>query len=221
MNTYIKKSGLPIPFVPVADATDGLLRTSDLNHPINVEITIWEGMRPGYYMQLMLNEELIGTTWTMAEADAPGDVVSMSLDPEHLLIEGIYSLGMRATNDKSLVSNDSATTSLIVDRTSPGAALLAPAMLANVSFGEFLNAKIPSYAGMETGDLIQTVCNGTLGPIHRVLPENLNTTPVEISFTQEFLEGLFSDRVNITYHVTDRAGNRSILAQSVELTLQR
>lgn len=35
------------------------------------------------------------------------------------------------------------------------------------------------------------------------------------------MEGLDSDRITITYQVTDRAGNQSILAQAVELTLQR
>lgn len=219
MSNNIKKSGLPTPFVPAADPVDGLLRTSTLNNPIDVEIRIWEGMQPGYYMQLMLNGALVGAIWTMTDSDISGDIVSMAVDPEHLQSEGIYSLSLRATNDKSLVSNDSATTSLIVDRTSPGAALLAPAMLANVNFG--LNVKIPSYAGMEPGDVIQTICNGIQGPTVRVQPENLTTSPVEISFTQEFLESLFSDRITITYHVTDRAGNRSILAQSVELTLQR
>ncbi|MCQ3002094.1 hypothetical protein NLO98_20295 [Pseudomonas syringae] len=221
MSMHINKSGLPVPFVPAADPVDGLLRVSTLNNPIDVEIRIWEGMQPGYYMQLMLNGELVGAVWTMSNSDTSGDIVPMALDPEHLLNEGVYSLGLRATNDKSLVSNDSATAPLIVDRTSPGAALLAPAMLADVSFGEFLNAKIPSYAGMQPGDMIQTVCNGIHGPTYRVQPENLTTSPIETSFTQEFLEGLFSDRVNITYHVTDRAGNRSILAQSVEITMQR
>lgn len=220
MSNNTNKSGVPIPFVPAADPIDGLLRVSNLNNPIDVEFRLWEFMYPDYYVQLMLNGELVGAIWTMSDSDTSGDIISMVLDPEHLLNDGVYSLGLRATNNENGVSSDSATTSLIVDRTSPGAALLAPAMLASVSFGDFLSAKIPSYAGMETGDMIQTVCNGTQGPTYRVQPENLTTSPVEISFTQEFLEGLFSDRVNITYHVTDRAGNRSILAQSVELTMQ-
>ena len=220
MSTYINKSGIPTPFVPAADPIDGLLRVSDLNSPIAVEFHLWEFMYPGFYIQLMLNGELVGAIWTMSESDTSGDIVSMDLNPEHFVDEGIYSLGLRATNNENLTSGDSATTELIVDRTSPGASLLAPAMFANVSFGDYVKAKIPGYEGMEPGDLIQTVCNGTQGPTHRVVPENLTTTPVEISFTQEFLEGLFSDRVNITYHVTDRAGNRSILAQSVELTMQ-
>ncbi|UXZ98324.1 hypothetical protein K3169_10880 [Pseudomonas phytophila] len=221
MSKHITKSGLPVPFVPAADPVDGLLRVSTLNNPIDVEFRLWEFMYPGYYVQLMLNGELVGAIWTMSDSDTSGDIISMVLDPEHLLNDGIYRLGLRATNNENGVSSDSATTSLIVDRTSPGAALLAPAMFASVSFGDFLNAKIPSHAGMEPGDLIQTVCNGIQGPTYRVQPENLTTSPIEISFTQEFLEGLFSDRVNITYHVTDRAGNRSILAQSVEITMQR
>lgn len=221
MNTFIEKIAFSAPFVPAADPVDGQLKISDLNTPIDVEIRIWDGMRPGYFMQLLLNGELIGPVWTMSNTNNPGDTVVMKIHPEYLLSEGRYELGFRATNHQSEVHNDSDTVPLIVDRTAPGASLVAPMMIACASFGSVLKGKISGYAGMEPGDLIQTVCNGCLGPIYRVQQDNLTTLPIEIMFSSEFLEGLQSERVNITYHVTDRAGNRSILARSVELTLQR
>jgi hypothetical protein len=221
MNTTTQKNDFNAPTVPVADPMDGLLQVKHLSNPIGVDIRIWNGMRAGYFMQLLLNGDLIGPVWTMSDTDKPGDVVSMAIEPSHLLDEGHYTLGYRATNDKSLLHNDSETIPLIVDRSPPGGPLLAPVMLASACFGEFLKARISGYTGLTAGDMIQTVCNGTHGPAYRIHPENLTTLPIEIAFTREFLEGLFSDKVNITYHVTDRAGNRSILAQSVELTLQR
>jgi hypothetical protein len=221
MNISIQKIAFCAPLVPAAAPMDGLLKTRDLNTPIHVEIQVRDGMRPGYFMQLLLSAELIGPVWVMSNTDNAGDIVTMMIPPEYLLSEGHYALGFRATSHQSQVHIDSDTTPLIVDRTPPGSSLIGPMMVACVSFGSALKGKIPSYAGIEPGDMIQTVCNGSLDPAYRVQPENLTTLPIEIWFSSEFLEGLQSDRVNITYHITDRAGNRSILAQSVELTLQR
>lgn len=221
MNTSIKKYTLPAPFVPSAAPSDGLLKTEDLEKPVKVEITLWVGIRPGITVQLVLDDDLVGSVWTMAETDKVGDVISMDLDPDLLPRDGSYQLRYRGYNHNSEVGDLSETTQILVDRAAPGAVLLAQAVVANINLGDHLNSKIPGYAGMEPGDIIQTVCNGTHGPAYRIHPENLTTLPIEIAFTREFLEGLFSDKINITYHVTDRAGNRSILAQSVELTLQR
>ncbi|WP_349970630.1 hypothetical protein [Pseudomonas caspiana] len=221
MNTISKKIGyFPAPSVPSADPTDGLIRTADLNNLIRVEFKAWEGIRPGYTAQLMIGDSFAARTWTMTPDISVGDTISIDMDPNVLNKEGVYSLYYITENPNSLIRTNSKATSLIVDLTAPGACLLAPVIVANVSFGEYFKARVPSYAGMEPGDVIQTVCNGAQGPAYRVLPKNLTTNPVEISFSKEFLEGLFSDRINITYHVTDRAGNRSILAQSVELTMQ-
>lgn len=221
MNFSTQKNEFNAPFISVADPADGLLQTKHLGNFIDVDIRLWGGMRPGYFMQLMLNGDLIGPVWTMSDMHKPGDIVTMALAPEYLLDEGRYALGFRAINNENLVHSDSDTAPLIVDLTPPGALMLAPTIVANASFGDALKAKIPGYAGMEPGDMIQTLCNGSHGPAYRVHPENLTTHPIEVAFTREFLEGLFSDKITITYHVTDRAGNRSVLAQSVELTLQR
>lgn len=220
MNTS-QKFDFAAPFVPAASPDDGLIRTVDLGDFLSVEITLWSAIRPGHYLQLTLNKELVGEVWTMSDIYLPGDIIHLKLDSRLLAEEGRYELGYRATNNENLVSSYSPTTPLLIDRAPPGAPLMAQIIFANASFGDVLKGRIPSYSGLALGDYIQTVCNGTAGPAYRVRAENLSTTPIEISFTKELMEGLFTDKVNITYHVTDRAGNRSLLAQSAELTIQR
>lgn len=90
----------------------------------------------------------------------------------------------------------------------------------NINFGATLKGTIPGYAGMESGDVIQTLCNDVEGPAYVVTTEDLTERPVRIVFEREFLQGLNSELIRISYQVTDRAGNRSIFAQPVELTLQ-
>lgn len=216
-----QKFGFNAPIVPLASTIDGLLRTCDLGESVEVEITLWNAMQPGFYVQLSLDGEPVGDVWSMSDLYQPGDVVAFKLDSTLLGADGQYELGYRATNHNNGVSEYSPTTPLIIDRSPPGAPLMAQMIFANASFGDFLKGRVPGYAGLAAGDMVQTVCNGNPGPVFRVRAENLTTTPIEISFTKELLEGLYSDKVNITYHVTDRAGNRSLLAQSVELTIQR
>jgi hypothetical protein len=83
-----------------------------------------------------------------------------------------------------------------------------------------LRGRIPGYYGMDPGDVIQTLCNETSGPTYCVRPVNLTTSPITISFSKEFIDSLLTDRVSFSYYVTDRAGNRSTLAEAVELTIQ-
>lgn len=70
--------------------------------------------------------------------------------------------------------------------------------------------------GMEPGDVIQTICNETEGPRLTVDTEHMKDRPIQVAFALAFLEGLPGDSVRITYHVIDRAGNRSIEARPVE-----
>lgn len=183
---------------------------------------IWPDAKPYSKCQLLINDLPTGDfVYVTDPRPDPDTQLELSINTsDQLKIDGSYTIRYQTTDYENEVTEQSLGIVISVDRTAPGGAMLASIAFADVSFGDVLNGRVSGYAGMEPGDLIQTVCNGTQGPTHRVLPENLTTTPVEISFTQEFLEGLFSDRVNITYHVTDRAGNRSILAQSVELTMQ-
>lgn len=221
MKSSTQENLFTAPVVPAADPVDGLLQVADLANPLDVQVKIWDGMRPGYFVQLTHDQEKVGPIWTMSENEKPGDTVTLPLAPLHLQHEGVHSLAYVATNPYSMVENCSPQTLLIVDRTQPGGALLAPLIIADASFGECLKSQVPAYFGLATGDLIQTLCNDVPGPSYRVRQDNLTSTPIELSFPRAFMEGLDSDKVTITYHVTDRAGNQSILAQPVEVTLQR
>lgn len=211
---------LDAPTIPVTQP-DGLIKTSDLVNDVIVNFPLWPGARPNDMYQLTLdgfavgNKEIIPTS----EADNLGELRLM-LPVELLNEDGERMVGYQVTSFPGGGTAESEKRKIRIDRRGPGGPLLAAIIFPNFSL-DILKGRIATYEGMEPGDLIQTVCNGTLGPAYRVHPENLTTNPIEISFTREFLEGLFSDKVNITYHVTDRAGNRSILAQSIELTLQR
>lgn len=209
------------PSVPAADPLDGLLHIDELNSPVEVLVGIPDISSSGNLIRLMLDDMEIGPIRHLSDTEVPGQVISMSIDPRYLLDEGTYELGFRHINRLNGIASDSKTVPLLVDRTAPGASLLAPALLPDISVGNPAKAKIPGYAGMEPGDTIETLCNNTKGPTFLVQSDNLTTTPIEIPLTKDFLDSLQSDKVTLTYHVTDRAGNRSILAQPVELTIAR
>ncbi len=221
MNTSNMSHEFKAPYVRVADTVDGLLPTESLSQSVAVEITLWDGVYPGYYIQLMINGLLVGETRTMTDNDKPGDVLNMHLDAHHLSNAGRYTLGFQVTNPINQVSANSPTIPLLVDRTAPGATLLAPIIFPQINFGDVLKGAIPGYADMQPGDRIQTLCNGLEGPAHVVTPEDLSDRPVQIAFHRDFLTGLDSEHITFSYQVTDRAGNVSIMAQLVELSMQR
>jgi hypothetical protein len=213
----------PIPLAPavvaVADPVDGLIKTIDLNTSILVAIRVWEAAEPGYYFQLMLDGGITGEVRVVTAEDHIGDMASLYLDKDLLRQNGTYTLGYRITSPNTEVSVDSPTIPLKVDRTPPGATLLAPMIFPTASFGDQLIGLVPGYAGMEPGDLIQTLCNGTEGPAHTVQADELTLRPIEVAFEREFLQGLNTDSVLIEYQVTDRAGNPSVTSLPVLMTV--
>ncbi|QOI07762.1 hypothetical protein D5S10_19065 [Pseudomonas savastanoi] len=144
----------------------------------------------------------------------------MELDEKFLAEDRSYTLCFTTTNNINQTQEDSPFTSLIIDRTAPGAALLAPIIFHQINFGEALKGMLPGYADMQAGDCIQTFCNNREGPVHVVEPENLATVPMQIVFSKAFLLGLDSQYVTINYQVIDRAGNLSLLSHSVKLSMQ-
>lgn len=214
----MKTFELPSPLVPATAFPDGLLPVAALDKPLEVDIVIWEHMQTGYFVQLILNGRLVGERRAKTEQEHPGDVMTLELAIEHLEHDGTYALAYRATNDKSLQHTDAPSVQIKVDRAAPGATLLAPLMFLGINFGDVLTAHVPGYADMAEGDTVQTLCNGTQGPAHRVSHDDLNTRPMQIDFSREFLQGLNSAEIEFTYHVTDRAGNQSRLARPARLT---
>lgn len=220
MNITLQEYDFVAPFVPTADALDGLLQAAELDNDLIVNIQIWDGARPGYTVELLWDNELVGDVRAIKQTEKPGDILTLLLDSKYLKLEGPHLLGFRAFNPLSEVSNDSPEIPILIHRTAPGAAMMAPLIFPNVTLGEILAGVIPGYAGMATGDAIQTLCNDIEGPRVIVLPDHLTTTPVSVQFERSFLQSLNSDQVIIGYRVTDRAGNISTLSQSVNLTLQ-
>jgi len=220
MNTSEFQYPFAAPIVPIADPVDGLLQTADLGQPIPVDIIVWDAVRPGYYIQLMLNGRFIGATYTFTESDKPGNVVTLQLSELLLDKDGEHELSFESTNPISIVTSISPATYIAVDRQNPGAALLSSVIFPAVTLGQNLAGHIAGYAGMQTGDQIQTVCNGVKGPYHTVVDEELQHKPINIVFEREFLQSLGSGSVLIEYFITDRAGNVSIMSLPVTLTIQ-
>ncbi len=211
MTEAILKYPIPLapPIVPMAHA-DGLLNISALENPIPVEVQVWEAAEPGYYFQLVLDEVPLGNIRVITADDRAGDMMTVFLDEALLDHEGIYALGYKATSPRTEYSNFSPTIQLRVDRTKPGATLLAPLIFPTATLGDQLVGLLPGYAGMEPGDIIQTLLNGIAGPAHQVQADELSLRPIEIPFSREHLQAHAPETVSIEYVVTDRAGNVSI-----------
>jgi hypothetical protein len=220
MNKINNLGDLLAPQVPAADPQDGLLPVSALATPLQVNIVVDQSMRPGDYLRLKLKDRTYSTR-TIKEGENPGDIITMWLDEKLLLIEGNYDLGYAYINGENGVETWSRTVTIVVDRSAPGATLLASIIFPHITFGDMLHGAIPGYAGMQSGDVIQTTCNGVEGPAVVTSSPHLTQHPIQIAFDRPFLDSLNSEFIRISYHVTDRAGNRSIEAEAVNLTYQR
>jgi len=222
MSEVIARTPIPLepPIVEIADPVDGLLQVSNLNKPIAVGVKVWEAAEPGYYFQLLLDDMPTGEIRIITEADTVGELISVRLSNDLLMNEGIYQLGYRTTSPNTEVSDLSPAIILKVDRSPPGAALLAPLIFPTASFGDRLIGLLPGYAGMARGDVIQTLCNDVPGPAHTVTADELTLRPIEIGFDRELLHSLATDTVLIEYIVTDRAGNGSTTSLPTLVSLQ-
>lgn len=207
------------PLVTKASPIDGLLQTGDLTQPIPVEIIIWNGARPGYIVQLRLDGDLIGAPMVVGEQQ-PGEMVQLELSHNKLCESRSYSLSFQATNNINGVTRESPSITLKVHRTKPGATLLAPLIFPTATFGDQIIGLLPGYAGMEPGDVIQTLLNGVEGPSHLVETDELTLRPVEIAFSREDLLTHAAETVSIEYVVTDRAGNASITSLPTLVSLK-
>lgn len=222
MSEVIVRSPIPLepPIVEIADPVDGLLQISDLNKPIAVGVKVWDAAQPGFYFQLILDGTPIGDARIITPADKIGDTITVYLDEYLLNAEKTYSLSFNTTNPNTEFSNSSPAVQLKVDRSPPGAALLAPLIFPTASFGDRLIGLLPGYAGMARGDVIQTLCNDVPGPAHTVTADELTLRPIEIGFDRELLHSLATDTVLIEYIVTDRAGNGSTTSLPTLVSLQ-
>lgn len=220
MNDMNVREPIPLPPAVVPAAyEDGLLKTADLNAPIAVQVKVWVGAMTGYTVRLDLDGVPVTEERAITDADKVGDTLTLDLPETHLADEGLHTLEYRICNPLTEDEVFSPSIPLIVDRTPPGAALLAAMMFPRASFGARATARVPAYFGMAVGDMIQTLCNGVPGPVHTVVAEELTLAPIQIAFEEHFLLSLAAPEVVVDYSVTDRAGNESIRAVPVTLSL--
>lgn len=208
------------PVIPVADY-DGLIKVSDLLAGISVNIPVDDDIKAGDLYELTLNGERTAIAHTVPLSPPLEDYIVLNLEPQYFTHDGSYAVGYEWRTFPGGIGMDSATASVRIDRIAPGATMLAQTVFPQISLGDMLQGTIPGYAGMEPGDVIQMLCNGVEGPMLVISPDHLTKHPIQITLDRPFLDSLNSDSIRISYHVTDRAGNRSIDAQTVDLTYQR
>lgn len=212
-------NGLAAPSIPVA-AVDGLISLIDSQSDITILIKSWSYSHPNDKLQLVLNDKLTGDALLLPDpVPEEGSTLMLTLPKEDVVKDGVYDVAYQITTFPGGVSVRSPATSIRIDRTAPGAALLAAMVLPTEPFGDEVTGLVPGYAGMEQGDVIQTLCNKTPGPLHVVQADELTLRPIEITFERDFLQSVGTENVTIEYFVTDRAGNQSIISLPVQLFL--
>jgi hypothetical protein len=204
----------------VADI-NGLIQLADLTQDISVVVEAWEYSDERDVFQLMINGMMVGPIQTMpVPLPAPGTLLSLTLPIGQLENDGPYEVAYAVTNMTGGITVESPSTTIRIDRTPPGAPLLAPVIFPTATFGNQLSGLIPGYAGMAQGDVIQTLLNGIPGPAHNVQPAEITIQPINIAFSREHLQSLGAGIVSIEYFVTDRAGNASITSLPSLVSLQ-
>lgn len=200
---------LASPRIPAVEP-DGLIKTLVLENDLVVMIVVPDFVRTGDSYQLLLNNAVVGPPQHFPIPMETESTVTTYVSKDELLGDGFYEIAYRYISYPGGNIADSESTIIRVDRTQPGATLLAPMIFPNATFGDHLTGLLPGYAGMEKGDIIQILLNGIEGPTHLVQAEELTLRPVEITFTREDLHAHAGENVSIEYFVTDRAGNASI-----------
>ncbi|MEQ7921437.1 hypothetical protein ABQX22_19735 [Xanthomonas sp. WHRI 1810A] len=220
--------GLAVPTVPGTDPIDGLLPVSRLGEPLKMHLVAWaEALSPDTY-QLMWNGTPLEPIKIIGNDGIPGGPLTLDI-PASLLIEGIHQAQYLAGNSIGGVGSLSPATPVIVDLTAPGGPLLeslifpqhanALSQQAIAHMDGTLTARLPIYLDAKWGDVICTYWDEQPGPMHTVQAEELPAGHISMSFDQTFLEQLADGEVKVTYTVTDRAGNVSVVSQPAVIKL--
>jgi hypothetical protein len=211
---------LSAPSIPAAES-DGLIKLCDLTQDILVAFEAWGHSDEADVFQLIVKGVPVGPMQPVpVPLPAPGTILTLNLPKEELGSEGCYEVAYLVTNMLGGVSALSPSTFIHIDRTQPGATLLAPLIFPTATFSDQLTGLLPGYAGMQPGDLVQTMINASNGPTHTVVADELTLSPIEIVFTREHLQGHAPGIVSIEYAVTDRAGNTSITSLPTLVSVQ-
>nr|WP_272903994.1 Ig-like domain-containing protein [Pseudomonas petrae] len=151
--------------------------------------------------------------------------------PIDLLAEGAHRVGYRIFSPNTQYEVYSDTIPLVIDRTAPGAPQLAPIIFPDViqngltsseleDLNNVLPGKIAGYSGMAAGDEIRTYWGPMEGPMTIVDANDMGLSRVMVDFTRPFMEPADGLTSAVTYTVTDRAGNVSMVSDPVMIELQ-
>lgn len=220
MEKLMKTEDLGSPFVLAAEQ-DGLVPTSELENDLMITFDVPDFVKTGDSYQLLLNNREVGPSQPFPILDPETSAkVTAHIPRNEFVGDGMYEIAYRYITYPGGNTADSKPALIHVDRTKPGATLLAPLIFPTATFGDQLIGLLPGYAGMEPGDVIQTLLNGVEGPSHLVETDELTLRPVEIAFSREDLLTHAAETVSIEYVVTDRAGNASITSLPTLVSLK-
>ncbi|MEE4811289.1 hypothetical protein V2K35_20160 [Pseudomonas alliivorans] len=224
-----KELSLALPFVSVADETDGLIKTIDLESDVVVEFPVWEGAQSLDKYQLELNGKLVGSQAKLDPLPPEGTLLQLNISvADELRSDGDYALTYRITGYPSGSIQSSPPRNIVVDRTPPGTHQLGymdfpdsakdGLTLEELSaMGDVLTGSIFGYSGLKQGDTIKTYWGDVPGPELALKGTEDENEAIEIAFTKDFLTRLESPAGATYYTVTDRAGNVS--AESKKITI--
>jgi hypothetical protein len=219
---------LALPTIPAALA-EGLIPNDALTTPITVNFPVWQAAEPQYTYQLVFDGERVLPEKEILPTDKPGDLLTVQI-PVSLLSEGTHAVSYRVYSPFSDSEVFSGTTPIQIDRTAPGAPQLAPIIFPDViqngltsaeleGLNNILPGKIAGYSGMAAGDEIRTYWGSMEGPMTVVDANDMGLNRVMVDFTRPFMELSDCQTSAVTYTVTDRAGNVSMVSDPVMIQL--
>lgn len=229
-NTQPTRAPIPLqlPNIPVA-LDGGLVPIEQLTAPVKVNFPVWEAAETGYTYQLAFDGAKIPPEKIISNTDRPGDLLEVEI-PVDLLAEGAHRVGYRIFSPNTQYEVYSDTVPLVIDRTAPGAPQLAPIIFPDViqngltsaeleGLNNILPGKIAGYSGMAAGDEIRTYWGSMEGPMTVVDANDMGLNRVMVDFTRPFMELSDCQTSAVTYTVTDRAGNVSMVSDPVMIQL--
>lgn len=219
---------LALPTIPAALA-EGLIPSDALTAPITVNFPVWQAAEPQYTYQLVFDGERVLPEKEILSTDKPGDLLTVQI-PVSLLSEGTHAVSYRVYSPFSDSEVFSGTTPIQIDRTAPGAPQLGPIIFPDViqngltsseleGLNNILPGKIAGYSGMALGDEIRTYWGPMEGPMTVVDANDMGLNRVMVDFTRPFMELSDCQTSAVTYTVTDRAGNLSMVSDPVMIQL--
>ncbi|NWD69958.1 hypothetical protein HX870_20365 [Pseudomonas gingeri] len=235
----------PAPDVELA-FPDGLLPLTALEAPLPVTFRLWDDASTDQTYQLLWEGDAVDTPIDVVQDDLDNPQRYLSLDiPVELLVEKNdpanptdkkYKLGYQIYDKISQETVASLETLIEVDTTHPGLPSHGPMAFPRevddgltsaelTAMGNTLDVIVSSYSTMAEGDFIESFWGNIPGPTTTVQMNDVELEEVPLSFTRAFLEGVESQVGNVlsdvTYIVTDRAGNVSprSLARQLRLLL--